>query len=363
MSKSIQVNSSQHQYHARVGKGIFRDEVRKILSQFNSSDCYILVDENVERLHGDNIDDAFDGVASHTYMMTVPQGESSKSIQFWNSCLNFLLENGVRRNTPVFVIGGGVAGDVGGFAAASALRGVPLIHVPTTVLSMVDSSIGGKTGVNHSSGKNLVGAFYQPEAVIADISFLSTLPRNEWTNGLSEILKYGAIRRADIFERAEIFLNDSTDQIEDEILIDLIADCIQIKADIVQEDEFEAGIRAYLNFGHTFAHALEKFCDYDKMSHGEAVYLGMLAAMELSREIGAEISAEPFLKYRSLYHYRVSKEELSLDDLMEHMKFDKKRTNQHIRFVLLKEWQHPILKEIKSAEAIHKAWRYALNKL
>lgn len=363
MNKSIQVNSSQHQYEAVVGKNIFKTEVRRTLERFDTSSCFLLVDENVEQYHGDLIQKTFDEAVKESYLMTIPQGESSKSISFWNSCVDFLLENGVRRNTPVFVIGGGVAGDVGGFAAASVLRGVPLIHVPTTVLSMVDSSIGGKTGVNHSSGKNLIGAFYQPEAVIADITFLNTLPRTEWTNGLSEILKYGAIQQKDIFDRAEIFLSNDIHQIDEETLIELIADCIRIKADIVQKDEFEAGIRAYLNFGHTFAHALEKSCDFNKMSHGEAVYLGMLAAVKLSQGIGTKISAEQILKYRSLYHYRVSKEELSLDNLMDYMKFDKKRTNQHIRFVLLKEWQQPILKEIKSADAIRHAWNYALNEL
>ncbi|WP_069132477.1 3-dehydroquinate synthase [Rhodohalobacter halophilus] len=363
MNKSIEVNSSQSHYQCNVGQDIFTEEVHRILDRAQSSNCFILIDENVERLHGDLISQSFDEADLETYMMTVPQGEASKSVSFWNSCVNFLLENGVRRNSPVFVIGGGVTGDVGGFAAATALRGVPLIHVPTTILSMVDSSVGGKTGVNHSVGKNLIGAFYQPEAVIADISFLKTLPRNEWTNGLSEILKYGAIRQSTIFDQAEIFLSEDIRQIDEQKLIDLISESIQIKADIVQEDEFEGGIRAYLNFGHTFAHALEKSCDYKKISHGEAVYLGMLAAIELSRNLGAQITADPILKYRSLYRYRVSKEELSLNDLMDHMKFDKKRTNEHIRFVLLKEWQHPFLEEVQSAKAIRQAWSYALDNL
>lgn len=363
MSKGIQVKTSQRSYPAIVGEGIFEKQIKEISDSFDGDINFLLVDENVEKHHSKIIDHAFEAAGKKFFMMSVPEGEKSKSISFWKTCVEFLLENGVRRNTPVFVMGGGVTGDVGGFAAASALRGVPLIHIPTTVLAMVDSSIGGKTGVNHSTGKNLIGAFYQPRRVVADIAFLSSLPRNEWTNGLSEILKYGAIERADIFDRATLFLEDDISKISRQKLTDLIADCIQIKADIVEKDEFEGNIRAYLNFGHTFAHALEKACGYQSISHGEAVYLGMLAAIDLSNQLGANLKPDRLLKYRSLYSYRVSKDQLSLDDLMNHMKFDKKRTNQHIRFVLLKEWQSPILKEVASDTLIHQAWQTALQEI
>ena len=363
MSKSIQVKTSQQSYSAIVGEGIFEEQVKEISDTFEGDINFLLVDENVEKYHSDIIERAFEATGKKFYLMTVPEGESSKSISFWNSCVEFLLENGVRRNSPVFVMGGGVTGDVGGFAAASVLRGVPLIHIPTTVLSMVDSSIGGKTGVNHSTGKNLIGSFYQPLKVVADIAFLNSLPRNEWTNGLSEILKYGAIEQADILDRAELFLEDDLSKISKPELIDLIADCIQIKADIVEKDEFEGNIRAYLNFGHTFAHALEKACGYQLISHGEAVYIGMLAAIDLSNQLGADLKPDKVLKYQTLYRYRVSKDQLSLEDLMNHMKFDKKRTNQHIRFVLLREWQKPVLKEVTSENLIHQAWHTALQEI
>ncbi len=363
MSKSIQVKTSQQSYRAVVGEGIFEEQIKEISDSFEGDINFLLVDENVEKHHSNLIEHAFEAAGKKFYLMSVPEGENSKSTSFWNTCVEFLLESGVRRNTPVFVMGGGVTGDVGGFAAASALRGVPLIHIPTTVLAMVDSSIGGKTGVNHTAGKNLIGAFYQPKKVVADIAFLKTLPRAEWTNGLSEILKYGAIERADILDRASLFLEDDLTGISHKALISLIADCIQIKADIVEKDEFEGNIRAYLNFGHTFAHALEKECGYQSISHGEAVYLGMLAAIDLSNQIGADLNPEKLLKYRSLYRYRVSKDQLSLEDLMNHMKFDKKRTNQHIRFVLLKEWQSPTLKDVTSDKVIHQAWQTALQEI
>lgn len=363
MKKTIRVNASAQSYEAIIGSDILNEQVRKTSDSFDGSVNYVLIDENVEKNHSQWINRVFEETGKDLCLMSIPQGEISKSISFWQTCMDFLLENGVRRNTPVYVIGGGVTGDVGGFAAASVLRGVPLIHIPTTLLAMVDSSIGGKTGINHAAGKNLIGAFYQPQRVIADISFLSTLPRKEWMNGLSEILKYGAIEQSDIFERSSIFFETDTRQIDPEKLTDLIADCIRIKAGIVEKDEFEGGVRAFLNFGHTFAHALEKECSYEKMNHGEAVFLGMLAAVTLSQHFGAGISVDRLQKFRPLYHYRVSKEELSLDNLMAHMQFDKKRTNKHIRFVLLDEWQQPVLKEVDTDNPIHQAWQTIFNEL
>src|SRR6056297_4221428 len=313
MTASIDVKSSSGSYPFIVGSDVFEKEVSNIKKETGFDKCFILADENLWHFHGEQIDYIFAGLEVDYTVTIIPSGEQSKSVNQWRDLVDFLLRSGVRRNTPLFAIGGGVTGDLAGFVAASTLRGIPLIHVPTTLLAMVDSSIGGKTGVNHSTGKNLIGAFYQPQKVVADIAFLDSLPRNEWTNGLSEILKYGAIERTDIFDRASFFLEDDISNISDEKLIGLIADCIQIKADIVEKDEFEGNIRAFLNFGHTFAHALEKACGYQSISHGEAVYLGMLAAIDLSNHLGANLKPDKLLKYRSLYRYRVSKDQLSLD--------------------------------------------------
>jgi 3-dehydroquinate synthase len=228
---------------------------------------------------------------------------------------------------------------------------------------MVDSSIGGKTGVNHSTGKNLIGSFYQPERVIADIQFLESLPKKEWVNGLSEILKYGAIQDEKIFSEAKIFLEQNLQSDDSKKLINLIAKCIKIKADIVEEDEFEGGIRAFLNYGHTFAHALEKACDFDTISHGEAVFLGMLAAQELSNLTGAELQTTKLTPYRSLYNFKASKDELSYEQLNDYMKSDKKRTDQYIKFVLLNDWQQPEVKTVKDHKLINQAWDVVFNEL
>lgn len=363
MKAEITINATASSYKAAIGKNILEAELGEYLQDKNADKLFVLIDENVFKHHWKTIEPVLSKLVNHVQCLQVPEGESSKSVHFWSKTLDFLLNEGIRRNTPLIVIGGGVTGDLGGFTAATALRGIPLIHVPTTVLAMVDSSIGGKTGVNHKTGKNLIGSFYQPEKVIADIQFLDSLPKNEWINGLSEILKCGAIRDESIFEEAEIFLEPDLKSINAEKLVKLIAKCVQIKADVVEEDEFEGGVRAFLNYGHTFAHALEKACDFDKISHGEAVFLGMIAAKSLSNLTGANLEATKLASFRSLYTFRISKDELSYERLNEYMKSDKKRTDQHIKFVLLENWQHPQVKTVKNEALINKAWDAAFDEL
>ena len=363
MKAEITINAASGSYKAMVGRDILSDGLSDLFGNKIADKLFIMIDENVFKHHWNRIQPIFSSYATNIQLLQVPEGEGSKSVQFWSKTVDFLLQNSVRRNVPLVVIGGGVCGDLGGFTAATTLRGIPLIHIPTTVLAMVDSSIGGKTGVNHSTGKNLIGSFYQPQKVIADTRFLDSLPKREWTNGLSEILKYGAIRDDSIFDDAEIFLKPDIHSIEQNRLVSLISKCIQIKADVVERDEFESGIRAFLNYGHTFAHALEKACDYEKLSHGEAVYLGMIAAEKLSELTGAELGTTKLQPFRSLYRFRVTKDELSYKDLNEYMKTDKKRTDQYIKFVLLRSWQNPEVKAVKNEAFINQAWDTALTEL
>lgn len=360
---NLNIQSSSGSYTACTGRDILPDMLKKELSRLSSDTLFLLVDENVQAHHGRYIEESLRPCCDTLHTMAVPPGEASKSNRFWEKTLDFLLTQGVRRNTPLLVAGGGVTGDLGGFAAATALRGIPLIHIPTTVLAMVDSSIGGKTGINHTTGKNLIGSFYQPRAVIADTRFLSSLPKREWVNGLSEILKYAAIRDEAIFDEAEIFLEKDLNTINQDELSALISKCIKIKAAIVEEDEFESGIRAFLNFGHTFAHALEKVCAFDTISHGEAVYLGMQAALTLSELTGANLQQNKLEKYNSLYQYRIAAEQLSFDDIFSAMHQDKKRTDQHIKFVLLEKWQQPVVKAVKDTELIKQAAESIFNEL
>ena len=364
MTASIDVKSSSGSYPFIVGSDVFEKEVSNIQKETGFDKCFILADENLWHFHGEQIDYIFAGLEVDYTVTIIPSGEQSKSVDQWRDLVDFLLRSGVRRNTPLFAIGGGVTGDLAGFVAASTLRGIPLIHVPTTLLAMVDSSIGGKTGVNHSTGKNLIGAFYQPRAVIANLNFLGTLTDRDWTNGLSEILKYGAISDHSIFEDCAIFRNNSDIlKIHQDKLNSLILKCARIKSDIVEADEFESGTRAFLNFGHTFAHALEKVSDFNLLNHGEAVYLGMLAAITLSQETGAHINDEPIRRYRSLYNFRVDPGMLPEDKLFTAMKSDKKVIDSTFRFVLLNNWQQPVVKSVNEKEPIHKAWLTVFNEL
>ena len=352
MTYKTSVRTDTSEYDVTVGNNILNERLNDILGKFATDSLYILIDKNVNHHHGKELKQIFAGFTDQLHIYEIPAGESSKSMNQFEQINDFLLRNGVRRNTPVIVIGGGVTGDLGGFAASTVLRGVPLIHIPTTLLAMVDSSVGGKTGINHQTGKNLIGTFYQPVKVISDIRFLQTLPAEEWINGLSEILKYAAIHDATLFSDSEMFLNDDFKNRDAEKLIEIIGKCVDIKAYIVGKDEHESGIRAYLNFGHTFAHALEKACDYHKMSHGEAVYLGMHAALKLSELSGYTLENDCLAPFRRLYHYRISKNDLSADKLLNYMYSDKKRTGTNLRFVLLKNWQDPHILSVKQTEHV-----------
>lgn len=221
----------------------------------------------------------------HTDAVILPDGEQYKTLDAVNEIISALLAKGFARDSCLIALGGGVVGDITGFTAACYQRGVDFIQLPTTVLAQVDSSVGGKTGVNHIAGKNMIGAFHQPQAVIADTSVLNTLADKEVSAGLAEVIKYGLIRDAKFFA----WLEDNTEKLvhrEPEALAYIVEQSCKNKADVVAEDERESGIRATLNFGHTFGHAIETGLGYGKWLHGEAIALGMLMAADLSKRMG-----------------------------------------------------------------------------
>src|SRR5699024_7398940 len=190
-------------YPVTVGQYLWDDFLDFCSASYSSRKIFIVIDANVNALHGSEVKEQCKRYFEERYVIDIPAGEPSKSVNNWQRLQDELLQNGVERSTPLVAVGGGVTGDLAGFAAASTLRGIPLIHMPTSLLAMVDSSIGGKTGVNHTTGKNLIGAFHQPDAVFADIQFLATLPPKEWVNGLAEMLKYAAIRQPAFFQRLQ----------------------------------------------------------------------------------------------------------------------------------------------------------------
>lgn len=353
---SIQTIREQ-KYNVQVGINLW-DEVNEFLGINYSADKVILViDENVKKLYGLDITQKLEKKFDIVCEFVVPTGESSKSIQEWTNIMNFALENGARRNTPLLAFGGGVTGDLSGFAAASIMRGIPFIQFPTTLLAMVDSSIGGKTGINHYTGKNLIGAFYQPDAVFSQVDFLSTLPEKEWMCGLGEVLKYGAISDVSIFDKALFHLKNGHIEIVEQ-WVPLIEQCASIKADLVQKDEQEAGIRAYLNFGHTFAHAIEAFMNYEGMSHGEAVYAGMIAAAFSSNLLGAQLDSDKLLQFKPYYKLDLSTLKGQNDELINLMFRDKKMRSNKLRLVLLKDWEKPYTIELDDTSIVDQAWNY-----
>lgn len=359
MSHTINVPISYQQTYAiNIGSDTIWNQLAEFIeSDYSSQRAFFVVDENVHRLHQDRIFKKFSHYFEHLETFVVPAGEKSKSIEQWQEIIDFILSHHAERSTPLFAIGGGVTGDLGGFAASTALRGLPLIHLPTSLLAMVDSSIGGKTGVNHRTGKNLVGAFYQPDAVFTDLQFLETLDKSEWINGLSEILKYGAIHSPEIFDKAEDLI-DEPGFTPGKGWEKLIGQSAAIKVEVVSEDTLEAGKRAFLNFGHTFGHALEKVSGYGEISHGQAVFVGMVAAIYASGQLGADIDSARLEPFNALYPIGLQSLVPQKGALVEAMKADKKVKEGKIRLILLKDWGQPFIHTCDGTELIEEAWSF-----
>jgi len=283
----------------------------------------------------------------------LPDGESYKTLATWSRILDVAVANRLARDSSVVALGGGVVGDMAGFAAASYQRGIDFVQVPTTLLAQVDSSVGGKTGVNHPGGKNMIGAFHQPVAVIADTDTLSTLPPRELRAGLAEIIKYGLIRDAAFFDWLEL----NVDRLlagNSVALTHAIRRSCEIKAQIVGADEREQGDRALLNLGHTFGHAIESATGYGTWLHGEAVGAGLLMAAALSKECGY-LSDADVARLRALLHrvgLPIAAPDVSPEAALEHMKIDKKVKAGRMRFVLLKRIGAALVTADYPAEAL-----------
>ena len=266
-------------------------------------------------------------------------GEGTKNLRTVLSCYDWLARNRFERDSFLIALGGGVVGDVAGFVAATYLRGLPFVQVPTTLLAQVDSSVGGKVGVNLKAGKNLVGAFHQPRIVLADLSTLKTLPDREFRAGLAEVIKYGIIHDADLFARLERDVSRMLRR-DRRVLMDVAARCCEIKAEVVRQDERESGRRAILNFGHTIGHALEALGGYSRYLHGEAIAIGQAAAARISaRQLGLpadQVRRVYRLLERAGLPVRVSLTAGQCRRVLRLMRLDKKARGGELRFVLVK---------------------------
>lgn len=285
--KSVSVELGARSYQIDIGHGLLAQSGEKILPHLKGKQVFVITDSSVERLHGDSLKNGLGTVPQHWF--PVPAGEASKSLTQFSNLVESILSLGPERGDLVIAFGGGVVGDLAGYVAASVLRGLNFVQIPTTLLAQVDSSVGGKTGINSRHGKNLIGAFHQPRLVLIDLDVLTTLPEREMKAGYAEVVKYGLINQPDFFDWLEIHGPDvlSSSPSAAPLVAEAIARSCTAKAKIVAEDEREAGRRALLNLGHTFAHAFESSGGYDgRILHGEAVSIGLVCAHRLSQQLG-----------------------------------------------------------------------------
>jgi 3-dehydroquinate synthase len=296
----------------------------------------VVTNTTVAPLYGERLRAALAGRYRSVFEVVLPDGEDHKDWTTLNRIFDALLSHGCDRKTVLFALGGGVVGDMTGFAAASYMRGVPFVQVPTTLLAQVDSSVGGKTAINHPLGKNMIGAFYQPERVVCDLATLSTLPPRELSAGLAEVIKYGPIADLAFLDWIEANMAALIGR-DPAALAHAVRRSCEIKAEVVGQDEREAGLRAILNFGHTFGHAIEAGLGYGEWLHGEAVGCGMVMALQLSRRLG--LVDEAFVQRMTALIARAGLPTvgpaLGADRYLELMRVDKKAEAGEIRFVVI----------------------------
>ena len=333
--QTLTVDLGDRSYPIYIGPGLLRNR-DLYFPHIKGRQVLIVTNETVAPIYLDDVKSALTDYQVDTVIL--PDGEKYKDLDTLNMIFDELLDRRHNRTTTLIALGGGVIGDMTGFAAATYQRGVNFIQVPTTLLSQVDSSVGGKTAVNHPLGKNMIGAFHQPQAVIADTDTLETLPLREMAAGMAEVIKYGLISDSEFY----LWLQGNVAGLmsgDDESLAEAIYRSCENKADVVAQDEREGGIRATLNLGHTFGHAIEAHQGYGKWLHGEAVGAGMMMAADLSKRLGylTEKDEHDLLRLLQAAHLPVKgPKDMSCDDYISRMAVDKKVLDGALRLVLLK---------------------------
>lgn len=339
----IELDLADRSYPIYIGKGLLEQAADLIPLDLAEKKVFILYDTNTYP-YVQVLEEALAGRALEIKTFSMKGGEPTKSYDGFQIVLDWLLENGVDRQSVLMTVGGGVIGDLGGFSASVVMRGIPYVHVPTTLLAQVDSSVGGKTGINTAQGKNLVGSFYQPAAVLCDIGTLGTLPERELCAGYAEVVKHGLINDLPFFE----WLEENGQKVlalENEAITYAVEKSCQIKAAVVAADEREAGQRALLNLGHTFGHALEAAAGYDgRLLHGEAVSIGMMMALDLSVKMGLCSQEEPSRVEAHLKQCGMKTKVSDIvpqitqraEELVDLMAGDKKAIGDKIGFILMR---------------------------
>lgn len=331
----VPIHLGYRSYDILIGSGLLGDP-QSWAGLSVSSDAVIVTNTTIAPLHADKLQQALLGRYRRILQIELPDGEAHKDWATLNTVFDRLLESGCDRKTVLYALGGGVVGDLTGFAASCYMRGVPFVQVPTTLLAQVDSSVGGKTAINHPLGKNMIGSFYQPERVVCDLDLLDTLPDRELRAGLAEVIKYGPIADAAFLTWLETHMDDLLARDQAALLHAVRRSC-EIKAWVVGQDEREGGLRAILNFGHTFGHAIEAGLGYGCWLHGEAVACGMAMAADLSARMGL-IDATAVNRLERLIERAglpTKGPDLGAPRWLELMRSDKKAVGGEIRFVVL----------------------------
>ena len=354
-----QIELPHHRYDVLVEPGSLTRLATVIPPSITLKRCALLADEHVYQLHGEKVEQSLTQTDCAVVSATFPAREEQKTLDVVRHLYDVLLEAKLERHSPVIALGGGVTGDIVGFVAATYLRGIPFIQCPTSLLAMVDASVGGKVGVNVPQGKNLIGSFYQPQAVIIDPLVLETLPARELRCGLAECVKHAMICDARLLH----WIDDELDRIQGldpEILTELVQQNVEIKAAVVSKDEKERGLRAILNFGHTFAHVIEQTTGFGIILHGEAVALGMIAATSIAVGRGTcpESALEKLVQLLKKIGLPTKTQLAPTNVLLEAMTRDKKVIEGRLRIILPKEiGQAEIVADVK-AEELERAWHF-----
>lgn len=344
--RTVSVNIKEHPYkilidqHLLMGVGLELARYAK-----SGTKVALFTSKTVKKLYLERVVRSLKTSGYNVESFVLPSGEGEKKLKTVSEMYDVLIENEFDRSSFIIALGGGIVGDISGFIASSLYRGIPFIQIPTTLLSQVDSSVGGKVGVNHNAGKNLIGAFYQPKTVLIDPTVLKTLDPRELICGYGEILKYGFIKDISFLELCINSKNIILDLKDIELVSDIIQRSVEIKAEIVAEDEKESGKRMVLNFGHTIGHAIEKSCGFGKFLHGETVILGMIAALKLSV---VESGLDPQKANWAIGKLKEIKlgsklENLDIEMALSAVRHDKKVRDGELNFVLLKDIASPVV--------------------
>lgn len=343
----VNVSLGRDSYKIHIGEGLLEESAELIRPFCPNDKVAIVTNQTIDELYSSKLCSSLEAAGITFNILTVGDGEQFKSLETASILYDLLIESKMSRYDPIIVLGGGVVGDLGGFAAATFMRGLPFIQIPTTLLAQVDSSVGGKVAVNHPKAKNFIGCFYQPKLVITDVTTLKTLPERELKAGLAEAIKCGFLDGEVFLSYLESHMSDALNLDMDK-LVQIVVRCCQMKAGVVEKDEKDQGLRAILNYGHTIGHAIEAVSEYKQYLHGEAIAVGMICAAEIANRMDF-IPAELVKR-----HQRIIKEtglptrikDVDMKAIVERIELDKKACGEANNFVLLKGVGKPVLTDV-----------------